>query len=376
MQSIKKINNYYKAIACAAFFLCMRAAPSLPGFTPYIEDASGEYVYYEDKTFTRKSYVGFLRYDEATYAARYYAPKTDKDAPLSVTIFITLDPASDHMEITGEKQIASGSPRDGEIVNYLEDMMYTLNAHRIKAGSIVREHERIVPDDVMQFGGDVVIEYDYLIPLFNLKRIAKGSDMSILFDVVSVGKLTSSSDSVFSDFSGFPESYEDKKKFAPRKKTAAKKTALSFDGQKLDADEDWVQKMDNMWMLGNDAVISMASLPKLAETSHRAEALMIRRLLEGNGTSFADWRRASVRGAAGGYTLAAVFYDECFRRRIRCEQIVFRPHRRFLYRSTVTVSPECRVLKCFKNSAFRLINPNFEFARTRNFPTVSYINAC
>ena len=161
----------------------------------------------------------------------------------------------------------------------------------------------------MQFGGDVVVEYDYLIPLFNVARIAKGSDMSILFDVVSVGKLASSSDAAFSNFTGFPESYADKKKSAPRKKTAVKKRTLSFDGQKFDADEDWVQKMDNMWMLGNDAVISMASLPKLAETSHRAEALMIRRLLEGNGTSYADWRRASVRNAAGSYTLGAVFYD-------------------------------------------------------------------
>ena len=309
MQPIKKINNYHKAIACATLFLCMRAASALPGFTPYIEDTSGEYVYYEDKTFTRKSYVGFLCYDEATYAARYYAPKTDKDAPLSVTIFVTLDPASDHMEITGEKQIASGSPRDGEIVNYLEDMMYTLNAHRIKAGSIVRERERIVPDDILQFGGDVVVEYDYLIPLFNVARIAKGSDMSILFDVVSVGKLASSSDAAFSNFTGFPESYADKKKPAPRKKTAAKKTTLSFDGQELDADEDWVQKMDNMWMLGNDAVISMASLPKPAGALQSTEALMIRRLLEGNGTSYADWRRASVKGVAGTYTLGAVFYD-------------------------------------------------------------------
>ena len=308
MQSIKKINNYYKAIACAAVFLCMVSASALPGFTPYVEDAPGEYVYYEDKTFTRKSYVGFLRYDEATYAARYYAPKTDKDAPLSVTIFVTLDPSSDHMEITGDKQIVSASPRDGEIVNYLEDMMYTLDAHRIKAGSIVRENERIIPDDIMQFGGSVVVEYDYLIPLFNVKRIAKGSDMSIIFDVVSAGKLASSSDTAFSNFSGFPESYADKKK-SPRKKTAAKKTTLSFDGQKLDADEDWVKKMDNVWMLGNDAVISMTSLPKPAGDSQNAEALMIRRLLEGNGTSYADWRRASVRGAAGTYALGAVFYD-------------------------------------------------------------------
>ena len=308
MQSIKKINNYYKTIACAVVFLCIQAAHALPGFTPYIEDASGEYVYYEDKTFTRKSYVGFLRYDEATYAARYYAPKTNKDAPLSVTIFVTVDPSADYMKITGEKQIAQGSPRDGEIVNYLEDMLYTLNAHRIKAGSIARENERIVPDDIMQFGGDVVVEYDYLIPLFNLKRIARGSDMSMLFDVVTVGKLASSSDAAFSNFSGLPESYADKKK-SPRKKTQAKKTAFSFDGQKVDADDAWVQKMDNMWMLGDDAVISMASLPKSVGDTPRSEALMIRRLLEGNGTSYADWRYVSVRNADRSCTLGAVFYD-------------------------------------------------------------------
>ena len=309
MQPIKKINNYYKAIVCAALFLCMRAANALPGCTPYIEDASGEYVYYEDKTFTRKSYVGFLCYDEATYAARYYAPKTDKDAPLSVTIFVTIDPSADHMNITGERQIVSGSPRDGEIVNYLEDMLYMLNAHRIKAGSIIRESERIVPDDIMQFGGKAVVEYDYLIPLFNVKRIAKGAGMSILFDIVTVGKLTSSGDEAFSNFSGFPESYADKKNTATRKKNAAKKMTLSFDGQKADADDAWVQKMDNMWMLGNDAAVSMASLPKPAGALQRAEALMTRRLLEGNGTSYADWRYISVRNTAGSCVVHSVFYD-------------------------------------------------------------------
>ena len=67
---------------------------ALPGFSPSISDVPGEFVYYQDKTFERESYIGFLMYDEKTYAARYYAPfDPKKSAPeMNVRVYVTLDP--------------------------------------------------------------------------------------------------------------------------------------------------------------------------------------------------------------------------------------------------------------------------------------------
>ena len=61
----------------AAFFTILFltvSAFALPGFIPFFQDESGEFVYYRDYSFNRESYVGFLTYDDATYELRYYAP--------------------------------------------------------------------------------------------------------------------------------------------------------------------------------------------------------------------------------------------------------------------------------------------------------------
>ena len=50
------------------------AAFSLPGFTPFVPDTAGEYVYYRDYSFARESYIGILNYDDTSSQIRYYAP--------------------------------------------------------------------------------------------------------------------------------------------------------------------------------------------------------------------------------------------------------------------------------------------------------------
>ena len=67
---------------------------ALPGFTSYLPDNSGDYVFYRDNTFTRESYVGILFYDESTIQIRYYAPQ-DKVSLLpekDISILITINP--------------------------------------------------------------------------------------------------------------------------------------------------------------------------------------------------------------------------------------------------------------------------------------------
>ena len=76
-------------------------AYSLPGMIQYIPDNSGEYVYYSDKSFTRQSIVGFLYYDDSTYAVRYYAPADSKNKLMAkdITLYFSVDPEANHLEL-------------------------------------------------------------------------------------------------------------------------------------------------------------------------------------------------------------------------------------------------------------------------------------
>ena len=68
-----------------------------------------------------------------------------------------------------------------------------------------------VRDDFPQFGGSVKMKYSFDIPIFNLEEIISG-DGKPVFDLVTVGRLASSSDESFWDFEGFPSPLADKKR--------------------------------------------------------------------------------------------------------------------------------------------------------------------
>ena len=121
---------------------------ALPGFKPYLKDVSGDFVFYKDYTFKRESYVGFLMYDEGTYCARYFAPKNEEKPAKEVKILFTVNTDKDFMELTGEKIISGRQADDTEVINYLHDMIYELNARRIKAGSVTPKDVDFSDDDV------------------------------------------------------------------------------------------------------------------------------------------------------------------------------------------------------------------------------------
>ena len=263
-------------VACALISFC-GSAFALPGFTPSISDVSGEYVYFCDTTFYRSSYIGFLTYDNSTFAARYFAPKDEK-AKLpakSVEIYITVNPDSDHLEITGEK-IGAAGPEDTEIVNYLHDIMYELSARRIKAGNVepvradgksgfLRDGAVKKNEDFMQFGGRVTVFYDALIPLFNIKLIEDAAGKNVFY-AVAAGRLRSSSDRSFADFTGFPEKYADNRHVF--KKTVGGKTEYALsDGQSVTLDKNWTQQMENVWSCKDAAILSAGMINHAAKDS-------------------------------------------------------------------------------------------------------------
>ena len=102
-----------KTILTLAFtFIASFSAFSLPGTKQYIPDISGEYVYYRDRSFKNESIVGFLFYNESTYAARFYSPADEKNSTSErdITIYVSVNPESKAgMEFTGEKIQGAGN---------------------------------------------------------------------------------------------------------------------------------------------------------------------------------------------------------------------------------------------------------------------------
>ena len=290
------------------------AVSALPGFKPYINDISGEYVYFQDKTFSRESYVGFLTFDESTYEARYFAPKNEK-AKLpekEIKVYFTLNPNADHVELTGERIDSGISQEDTEIVNYIHDMIYELTARRIKAGNIVPGQNTVegldflhtgirVDDNFPQFGGDVSIIYDFLVPLFNIKLIESNAAEAQFF-VVSAGRITSAGDTAFDLFKGFPAKYSGKNHKFKKNKKAESVVYTMEDGQSVTLDSNWTQSMDNLWLLGDAALISMGTIPENAlvsvENSPKVSPFILRQLLLSNSSSYVDWRSIYIQDYA------------------------------------------------------------------------------
>ena len=290
---------------------------ALPGFKPYLKDVSGDFVFYKDYTFKRESYVGFLMYDEGTYCARYFAPKNEEKPAKEVKIFFTVNTDKDFMELTGEKIISGRQADDTEVINYLHDMIYELNARRIKVGSVAPKdvdfsdddvpflrQGKIVADEFMQFGGDVKVVYDYVVPLFNVKAVYDYSG-DAKFEVATIGRLTSSDDNSFDDFAGFAE-LENFGKDAKKKSVAAKKIKVSKkdvvinkteDGQVIALDSGWTRSMDNLWMRGNDAVISAIKVSKDFGAENELQAdlgFMLKQFLINASGVYRDWKSLFV----------------------------------------------------------------------------------
>ena len=290
---------------------------ALPGFKPYLKDVSGDFVFYKDYTFKRESYVGFLMYDEGTYCARYFAPKNEEQPAKEVKILFTVNTDKDFMELTGEKIISGRQADDTEVINYLHDMIYELNARRIKAGSVAPKdvdfsdddvpflrQGKIVADEFMQFGGDVKVVYDYVVPLFNVKAVYDYSG-DAKFEVATIGRLTSSNDNSFDDFAGFAE-LENFGKDAKKKSDVAKKIKVSKkdvvinkteDGQVIALDSGWARSMDNLWLRGNDAVISAIKVSKDFGMEDELQAdlgFMLKQFLINASGVYRDWKSLFV----------------------------------------------------------------------------------
>lgn len=322
--------------------LCLSSLYAIPGVKDFLPTESGQYVYYRDSTFTKPAYIGFLQYDEGSYAIRYYAPEAESGSK-EIMLFFTLDTAKDKVLMTGEKFEQVLQPEDAPTVNYLHDLFYEFAANRKRidpeklaakkiAGKPVKS---VIPQkeeqdgDMHILGGKIRIFYDYLIPLFNIREIQTGNGKP-LFTAVTMGQLLNSADNSFADFKGIPR---DKKEqdFNPTaadlisagitgkidKKSPAlgKKTDVLFpskaETEQMDAEYKAVA--DNLGFWGSEALLytDFMETPsdffkdKLYGLSH----VLLRSLSFGSGGSYACIETQSIAENAGFSVLANQSYD-------------------------------------------------------------------
>lgn len=277
-------------------------AHAIPGFTSYIADKSGEFVYYKDNSFTRESYIGILYYDESTYQIRYYSPE-DKANLLpekDIAILLTINPDSANWEMTGENILSNliTEKEDIDIVNYLHDILYEFSARRKKIADLSPSNEDYVINstfkknglkriqDFNQFGGKVSIIFDNMIPIFNIKSITDNTGTEVL-ECCITGQISSSEDKTFSQFKGFSKSNTKISKGTDEYKRA-KSVTYKYNGKKLVLDSNWTQQMENFWILGNDSMITMGAMPIYSEDKTKNSIYIIRKLIESTNGSYSN----------------------------------------------------------------------------------------
>lgn len=272
---------------CSVLMMAANAS-AIPGVKHFFGNVSGEYVYYRDYTFNRESYVGFLTYDESTYAARYFAPAADNLAPINIELIFTIDSTKDYIEMTGERFLTNITQDDTDIINYIHDLVYEFAARRKKIGLISPEVESegkknpsvkykdssvfiesgfVSHEDYSQFGGEVFIYYDYMIPIFNIKKIMDNANHNVL-EVVASGILRSSQDKSFSEFRPFVPVT---KKVSPKKNKKAKPLTVTLEKTQnapetqITIDETWADAgstIGGMFFHGDDALLVISCLEK------------------------------------------------------------------------------------------------------------------
>lgn len=317
-----KIKSFFAAAVC----VCMSLnAFALIGAQQKIADNSGEYVYYCDKTFTRESYVGFLYYDEGTIQIRYYAPKNEELPSRTVELIISLDTSKPYIEMTGEKFISEPKQDDAEIINYLHDLIYEFAGRRGKISDIplfdYSASKANVCDEGLrskeifpQFGGDVTIIYDNLVPIFNIKKISDFAGKDV-FTVVTTGRIGSAEDRSFSSFIPSSEITDPREASVIKK---GKKQILSMEAiddeeknfsQSVTASDDWQEAMDGMWLLGQSAVLNLNGFFLKQESLLLEQNVLLRMFLESQSHFYTDWQNYTIRMDKGNLKINGIRYN-------------------------------------------------------------------
>ncbi|WP_428770318.1 hypothetical protein V1L52_00400 [Treponema sp. HNW] len=316
----------FAAVFTLCTALCLSSLYALPGVKDFLPTESGQYVYYRDSTFTQPVYVGFLQYDEGNYAMRYYAPEAQSGSK-EITLFFTLDTEKDYVNMTGEKIEQVLQPEDTPTVNYLHDLFYEFSAHRKKIAPEKLAGKSAIPNKAEQnaeiriFGGETLIVYDYLIPLFNIREI-RTRNKKTLFTAVTAGQLVSAEDKSFFNFKGFPQ---DKKEQAFTL-SAADTISAKIKGKNTppstaeteQMDGEYKALADNLGFWGSDALMYTDFVKSPADffkdKTYTLIHLLARNLFFASEGTYTEAERQSIAESEGLFILVNRSYDSQTRR--------------------------------------------------------------
>lgn len=325
---------------------------SLPAVNSLLADSSGEYVYYSDKTFSDKSasIVGFIYYDDENYGMRYFSPAVNnsKSSRLEkdISVYIKLNSQNPNIEFLGERIIGATSPEDADIVNYLHDLFYEFTERRQKITFPENTKKFSVKQNYLQFGGNVNFDFNIYIPIFNIESI-KSADGKILFQALTCGKLSNSQDSSFENFKSIDGLPKDKKRNF-KSSSKSKKIQVNFESdfnaikidgetensnlnkkssgkfsdepkdksetqkiiQSLTLDENWKQGMENLWLLGDYAILSLNIIqnPQALNQNYFSDVL-IRRFIQSTNQSYALFPYLNLEKKNDVVKITNVFYQ-------------------------------------------------------------------
>lgn len=291
---------------------------ALPGVNSKIADTSGQFVYYKDSTFERESYVGIIYYDDETYGLRYFAPAQTGVSPLKpkkdIFILFSLDSTKNYVELTGERILSAITLDDTDIINYLHDMIYELTARRQKAGQV---NEKLsLTQDFEQFGGNVKINFDPLIPVFNIKNICDSTGKTV-FNLVTSGQLSSSADENFSAFEGLPLKTQDTHtNFTLNKKASKQKIEYKKSEQftqKITLDSQWTAKAQNFYTLSSNAILALDVIDFSNEDSEQKTKIidnLLRRFTLGTDGTYPYSELTKLDSSKKSTTIENLFFND------------------------------------------------------------------
>lgn len=306
------MNLFKKSILLISVFLFKFSLSfALPAVTPAVPDFSGQYVYYRDFGFEREAYIGILYYDETTYALRYYAPAvTDKKNPQpekNIHILFKVDPEIRNLELTGERILTSVTPDDTALVNYIHDFFYEMTKRRQNVGEITEEKQDY--QDYVQFGGNVTLFFNPLVPIFNLEKIVSVDKKTVL-QIITAGQLISAEDDTFAEFKGIAEKFKDTThKFKKDKKAKAVKVNYKATENSVELkaklDSSWNAAAENFYTLNNIAVFTVNEVTSPQENQI---SVLKRRLLLGGDSLYPNWTSQKIEQKNNGTLFTQISY--------------------------------------------------------------------
>lgn len=281
---------------------------AMPGFSSFVKDSSGEFVYYKDNSFPDETYIGILYYSEDSIQIRYYRPlnKAKMVPEKEISILFSINPDVNYFELTGELIMSTILPEtdDLDIVNYLHDILYEFSARRIRENNVIPPTNAFINTETFdttgikstqnyeQFGGTVTIVFDPLIPIFNIKSILNNKNEPVL-SCVTFGSIQNSADSTFDDFTGFykTSTKEAKKSNVNKNHKAADYATQDF--QYVTLDSNWSQAMDNLWLCGNESLLTINSIPPMPDTKSY-DYTVLRKMLQSSNGSYTNLSECEI----------------------------------------------------------------------------------